>query len=749
MANAAPALDIGHSMSGVHYPKHTTRCQSNPRKPLQVTRCSRIVQMSARGGGKRFERMTKRQVAAVLAILGAGILLRASFFAISVTRIPPAMDECITALQSKQMIEARGTPAARAKRHPQPVLGRFPLLFMTQPYLFPMDAYLNVPFIAWTPRTAFGIRLMPMCVGLLGTALTLMILLRITAARDAWPGVLLIAAPSTYLLMLVAGYTPPSYVSFLMWSALITWLALKAKGDGWRVIVWAGVAGIASGLAVSTQMIVAPLVVSCFLLFFLRRKIRLGITAAAAFGAGGLLGLGPILLGMLLYPGAHRAVSGLHHWRHALERIWAPALSYTLPTALGLPCTIFADNENRVGLFPGIGMAALALWGLMLVCASVLALAALLRRVRRQDAPLLTIWDMLILHSWLTPLMFAFSARAYSHSFRYLLGVVWAFPFLVAFCYRGGGRVRRILVGGAAVVLAVLNVATATAVMRNWASAGFARDIPRIYDLEPAIRYLRERGIDRCYANYFDTYRINYMTDEEILGSQHYNVRFYGWPLPYKQEVDAATNVAYVLGPAWRFPPEQFEQDLEAMGVTCRKEQCGAASVYTDFRFEPQRTEYLLPPESFAVETSCMFEDARYLQDGVYGSRWNSRQTQTTNMWMEIRLGQAVPICRVNLYYNYYAHDMADALTLRARTADGWDTPVENAPRDIEAFVIRNGHPVYGDQTQTFRFEPVVTDCIRIELAVPSAGRNWTMGEIELYSAEPPAPAASDSKNAS
>jgi len=62
------------------------------------------------------------------ALLLLGLALRVSFFAISVHRIPPMADEAITALQAKQILQ-----------------GHCPLLFTAQPYMFPLESYLNVP----------------------------------------------------------------------------------------------------------------------------------------------------------------------------------------------------------------------------------------------------------------------------------------------------------------------------------------------------------------------------------------------------------------------------------------------------------------------------------------------------------------------------------------------------------------------------------------------------------------------------
>ena len=102
----------------------------------------------------------------------------------------------------------------------------------------------------------------------------------------------------------------------------------------------------------------------------------------------------------------------------------------------------------------------------------------------------------------------------------------------------------------------------------------------------------------------------------------------------------------------------------------------------------------------------------------------------------------AMPVDRLSLYYTGYAHDRARALNVRARTAEGWTTLAANWERDFDRFEYVRGHPVMGSQLQTLRFAPVRADAVRLEIADPEPGRDWTIGEMALWAAPSEEPAA-------
>jgi len=646
------------------------------------------------------------------------------------------MDECITALQSKMIVERKDTVEAQAKLFPHPPCGRFPLLFMTQPYLFPLEAYLNTPFIGWLPRNAFGIRTMPALLAALSVLLSWLTIRKWGALRDVWPGIVLILLPSGYLLMIQAGYAPPGYASFLFFAALVVYLAQcyrDAEGT-MRLLVLAALVGFCGGLAIASQMIAVPMLAAAGGMILVDRRWRTTLFAFPTFVAGAVVGFFPYQLGKILYPGAHEVVSGVRTVGDTLGRIWGLILGYTLPTAMGLPTCLFPDGEDRLEIVPGVDKLFPYLWLVIAGGALLVSIWLVIRGLLKDRRLNVRTSDLFVAIAWTGIALFAVSSRAYSGSFRYLIGVVWTFPFLVTHLYLRAGKRLRMGLGTIAVCCAVLNLATGCALINVWNEDGFAAREPHIYNMEPAIEYLRERGIDRCYANYFDTYRINYMTDEQIICSQHYNFRFHWWPLPYKEVVDGSTNVAFVLGPSFRFPPEELEEGLEAMNVGYKKTQCGDASVYTDFEDRSGIAETQVPREDLRVSVGTTPEEADYLVDGDYYTRWRSMKTQEPGMGVSFSFPEPRSISRLSMYYNSYYHDHAGTMNIAARLHETWTTIATNVAWDLEHFEMINGHPVYGSVVHSMRFEPFVAEEIRVEVAEPIDGRDWSFSEACLFS---------------
>jgi hypothetical protein len=309
--------------------------------------------------------------------------------------------------------------------------------------------------------------------------------------------------------------------------------------------------------------------------------------------------------------------------------------------------------------------------------------------------------------------------------------LAWSFPFIVAGLYLQAGRIMRVIIGIAAVLLAIINIATAFTVMNYWSDESFDGYFTNV---EPALQYLRENGINHCYSSYFDVYAINYLTDEKIVCSQPLNERFYGWPLPYKDLVDASTNVAYVLGPSQRFMKGHFERDLEIMNITSRITVCGKFDVHTDFKPSKPLHEQRVPAEDLHFAASQNPDEADALNDGDRLSRWESYHAQEKGMWIDIHLDTPQPLQRLSFHYDSYAHDNAFAINILSKTDDGsWETVTNAVPYALYPFEMKNNHPVYGSQFQTISFKPVTTDTLRIEIETPKEGNDWTIGEIEVY----------------
>jgi hypothetical protein len=182
---------------------------------------------------------------------------------------------------------------------------------------------------------------------------------------------------------------------------------------------------------------------------------------------------------------------------------------------------------------------------------------------------------------------------------------------------------------------------------------------------------------------------------------------------------------------------EHFNRDLEIMEVTSHKQVCGRFDVHTDFKCARAENEKRIPRSDIDISTCYEVDDASNLNDGNRLSRWQSRHAQEKGMWIELKLSEPISVNRLSFHYDYYAHDNAWSINILSKTDGDWKMVLKAVPFEMQPFEFINNHPIYGSQFQTISFDPVITDVLRIEIETPKEGRDWTMGEIEVYGSAP------------
>lgn len=661
----------------------------------------------------------KKSLLLSIIILGiVAVTWRAALLGIGIRTIPAFDDECKVALQAMQI--ARGD---------------LPLTILASPYIFPLDAYLMAPIINFLPRTAFGARIMAFGFGLITVFLSLLILRRWGSWKETWPGIALVLFPSAYMLMLQVGCALPGYPTLMMLGALVVWLAQRHAEATQRLWLYALLAGLAGGLAASDTLLSLPILVMAGTMIAVARSWRTALISAPAYGLGALIGFLPHLIATHSDSNAFQSVEQSVPLRAALKKILSPMFDRVLPVAFGWGPTIIPDNKERiawpVGLDMYFGIAIL----LLIIGFTVISAWDFVRRWREERWPRIDTSLVFLGISWMCLGLFVFSARSHSHTYRYLIPLVWSFPFLLCYAYRRAGTAGRTFLGIVAALLLATNLVASCGLMKRWADPAFTHYL-KSYDLKPVFEYLDKRGINRCYGTYADAYRITYESDERIICSQPYNERFPGWKVPFKEIVDAATNAAYVLSDTYRFPPGNFAKDLAAMKVTYRRETCGHYEVFTDFVPPLPPLGKSMPVGSFDVTTSHHKETALALSDGDLASRWRSHKNQEKGMWIEIRLRQQLNLSDLRLFYNRCKMERARAMRLLAGQGTNWVIVADQIPRLLDYFEFKNNHPVYGDDAQTIHFGPVMTDRLRLEILEADTNREWSATEIRLFTAE-------------
>ncbi len=659
--------------------------------------------------------------AALLFLILIAIGLRIVFFCISTAKVPESSDESLSILQAKMIVEE----------------GRTPLLVMGNPYQFPVESYLHVPFAKILPRNAFGARVIPFILSLAATAVFIAILFLIAPLKTNWPALILLLFPSAYILMLGSAYFIPQHSSFTLLGALALYLSFSMRNSRAPGLI-ALTAGFCVGLAFSNHMLAMPLVVVLFAYALLGPKLSVQIRIIPFFTIGVLIGLVPYLLAVWLLPGSYGSVAGIVSFGEALHRFWGLALNSALAGVMGINTCFFPDNRHILTLIPGFGGVFALIWLVLLLIATILRLVRFVRRSIETRSPTINANDVLTGLAWIGFITFLFSARSLSHTYRYLLPVAWVFPFTVSYVYARSPKTGRIIIGGLAVFLACFNFVASIALMREWSRPDFAAKEANLFDLKPAIEYLENRGIHHAFASYWLAYRLTYETDGGIICSQPMNERFPGWPIHYKKEVDAADKIAFVMAPRLQFRINYFENDLAAMGVVYHKESFGLISVYTDFSQKKNNCSFPEPSHQLHVSTSHNQSAVPLIIDSNSRTSWQATRTYQKELWIQIDLPKPESINRISISHTGFPDEFVGLSGIMGQSETGWTNIIGGDISKFRArFEYRNNHPVYCEDIATYNFPPFKTDALRIMIHELTKHSRLVNGYIKIYRAKP------------
>ncbi|MFC1497792.1 hypothetical protein ACFLS1_04855 [Verrucomicrobiota bacterium] len=644
-------------------------------------------------------------------IILSTVIIRITFFAISIKNVPTSSDEALSPLQAKQILQSHT-----------------PLLVMANTYQFPVESYLYTPFVKMLPRNAFGARIIPFLISLGTTALLLLILIKLGSLKTTWPALLLITFPSAYLLMLFAAYALPQHNSCMFLSCAAIFTAMIQKE---RKILWLATAsGFLAGLATSNHLITIPVLLTLTVYCCLNSRWKTTLKKTSFFLTGALTGLAPYFVAKYLL-GAYSAVTKTYPVKMALKRCWEPTLNYTIPKAFGMNPCVFPDGHDTISIIPGLETIFSISFIIVILTATIIRTYQFFTRTTYDKRISIQTNDVFLGISWLCFFLFVSNTRSFSHSYRYFLLLMLCFPFLVSYLYSISNSLFRRIIGSYAIILTGLNLTFSILLIHTWTTHNFAAERANIIDIQPAIEFLKEKEIKHCNASYWAAYRINYETDGEILCSQPFNERFPGWHTPYKQTVDNASNVAYVLTKNIKYlKPHIFDRHLKTMGIKSKKQNCGDFFVYYDFLKNTDND--LIPLPIISARTSDNNTNASILNDNIPDNIWRTTHFQNEGMWIEIELEKPTTVSTLKLSYGQYFHDHAPELDILVHTGKDFQRIKTVTENYLDKFVFKNNHPVYGDSIQTIPVPPVRCKIIRLEIKKPSPEHAWTIGEIDV-----------------
>jgi len=649
----------------------------------------------------------------VLAVL-VGIALRTAFFRVSVTHLQPSSDESISMLQAQDV---------RA--------GHFPLLFMAQPYLFPIESYLAAPFVNRLPPAAWSARLVPTILQAAAVAWCLLLLRRMVQGWAFLVGATLTLIPSSYLLLMQAAYRPPAYSALVLLFPATLWFADRSRRSThtWPLLA----TGLLGGMAFSGHMLALCFVGPALLYACAGTRDRGTATRIFWVGTGLLAGLLPHLVTLIGMPGAHAALAQPASFADFWRRLWDPALTYTWTVAAGLRLANFVDEDVDPTSRPGIEHAYAFLFALFVAALVARRLFQLARTARREHRLGLEMIDVLLMTVVTNILLVAANLRAHAGSVRYLTLTAFSFPLLLAWAAAQHRHVRSAALVAMGLLLCV-NLTHARTLLHRWQQPDFPASVG-VADLHPALDYLQQQRIHHVFASYGAAYRITYQSGRSILAAQRYNERFRGWPVPFTDEVQQADRVAFVLTDTIsHLKPDRFERQLEAMQVTALVHTAGAFHVYSDFI--SRGSEYAMPPRLIRATASTSDATAPRMLDRDLHTGWITGQRQQGGEWVAFEWTQPVALDRVVLDMSQGRQDYPRAVAVDLQIHGQWTNFTASLPVTEDKFQLRHGQPRYLSSTYTVHLAGQQASGFRLRNQNPDPEHAWAITEVEVFTAD-------------
>lgn len=661
---------------------------------------------------------TFSSIAIILVFIALALRLVLSWSSLS--NLPATSDEASVFLLAKKIAQ-----------------GEFPLLFLGQPYQFPIESYLMAPFVDWLPRSAFGVRYQPLVFGLV-SVIGFLLIARLAFARGfRWPAMLLILLPSAYLLVFTSAYAPPQYSISLTLAWLSIYAVLKSRESSHRSF-FLMLAGLCCGLGVSNHLL--SITVSCgvFAMILWGGSLRDAVRGSILFVAGFMIGAIPYFLALWLVPGAYENLPMSLSPIRGLMRLVAPTITEGFAGAMGVNPVIFPDYmahlNGPLALRTGFALLFVLLFGIILLQRGKNFLVT----VAARHWPKLEMVDLALITILLTFGLFAFHNTS-STAYRYLLPAVWVVPFLIGHSFQSFEGRWRVIIGVAVIVLASFNLATSGRITREWSQPGKIEKYSDTPPIDNLLKALEEKGITHCYASFWLAYRITFESDEEIICSLPSNERFPHWPVPYKEQVDNSSDAVYVLTQSFnsRLPTLAFKKQLRHSGIKANYFKVKPFFVFHDFRYPPAEGERILTEDEYSLETSSgRAEQLEKLTDGDTATAWRSSGKQQRGQWVQVNFGSEKSVSEVTVFHLPNASMSPNRFKIDGYiVVDGvkkWLPLKKVVKASPERLMFMNKHPVYNGLSQELRFDPTPVAGLRLEVVEPKENFQWGITELEI-----------------
>lgn len=661
---------------------------------------------------------------------GVAVAFRVVFFLFALQHIPFTWDEGWPSLMALHILK-----------------GEFPVVYWGQTYMGTQESYFQAVCIALLGAKTWVVRLYPFLFGLGYVAASVLLASRIYGRRTGLIVLALLSVPIPYVTIGSVLIPPDNYLPMTALGSLalvlVHDLAFREEDSRRRIhkTFWLG---FLLGYTFWLHILALSYIGVAALFLFLRNKWivarREGWAGLAGFVLGGL----PLIVYNVIHNFAtFRDVGRTTSWAKSWILLQV-LFGHTLDFLIGTKVMYFGDNAKFEILPHVLGIAVTAIWIIGMAIA-ILAPARTYFPLFRLSLKKVDATIMLVVMAVAAIFLFCRGDRSASHNVRYVLPIVSVLPVLFA---AGLDRIlirSRVVFGILLAVVMTGQVWGNVTLARLWSDPVVVERDIYLPDTTELRGYLLAHDIHHAYANYWITYRVTFESREQIVFAEPYNQRFPGKPVKFLDEVQAATNVAYVYVTERRdgFSAEEFEEAMNQIGVTCTKTNITSFTVFHSFRMPDMANGVMwreLPHDGWTVTATTNEDKAIQAIDGDPWTRWCLGRSQVPGGALSVDLGttQLVGCLRIDLG----AWPMDFPRGYRIRTSlDGatWTTVSEHTPirwnlfwRDVQpAFLSQKGDYL------TLSFPAVEARHVQIEQTGTNDRFDWSVAELRVFSPSP------------
>ena len=646
--------------------------------------------------------------------------MRLSFSYFSLINLPPSSDEAIAIILAQEIAEG----------------SRYPLLFIGQPYQFPIEAYLMAPLVNIMPNNALGARYLLLILGAISTLIFLYSAWKIFPKNRSWPSLLLILIPSAYWLTWQSAYAAPQYAISSVFAALLFYFAWKLNQREKPEIGLTIFIGIIAGLSLSNHLLLISIVIgTAFIVIFNGSFIR-SMKRLPSYLLGLTIGLTPLLLALYTIPNAYEKLSSRLPLDRSLARAYETVLQHTLPATLGANPPYFGDYPNHLNWGDEVRLLIVSLFSIIILITIVVQLKRFFSQSWALKWPKPTWPDMFIISCLLSIFLTASSARGSWSDHRYLLPIAWSFPFLIGYLYSLNSKVFSRLIGGATFLLATFNTVSSSALIHEWRQPQSIQHHADIPDLTALQAWMNQQNIDYCYATFWLAYRVTYESDSKPLCAPIYNERFSDWPVPYKAMVDQKYDAAFVMSNTYgtKFSATKFQHIMDQYGVQYQRKQFGSLFIYYDFKQSSSDGRVQINPDQYILSSSISNQNIERLSDNDENTLWSTHDLQQKGQFIEANFKQPKRISSIVLHYPSSRFHAPRSLRISAWDGAQWLEISNEIPFKLDRMRFERGHPIFGQLQQTMLVSNAKTQRLRIQIDTPEHTNEWDLSEIRFYS---------------